>query len=88
MSRAEWRVALGEGWGHFKEELGHYWMGTKLLGVEVKIATRLLFKTLRGEPLTRWGCTSSIQLVDLTHSAWKRRLVSHSLKPCLVSFNP
>ena len=53
MSREEWRVAFGEGWAHFKEELGHYWMGTKLLWVEIKIATRLLFKTLRGEPLTR-----------------------------------
>ena len=53
MSREEWRVAFGEGWAHFKEELGHYWMGTKLLWTEVKIATRLLFKTLRGEPLTR-----------------------------------
>ena len=53
MSGAEWRVAIGTGWGHFKEELGHYWMGTKLLWVEVKIASRLLFKTTRGEALTR-----------------------------------
>lgn len=53
MSRGEWRVAVLWGWGHFKEEMGHYWMGTKLLWVEVKIASRLMFKTLRGEPLTR-----------------------------------
>ena len=53
MSREEWKTALGSGWRHFKEEMAHYWAGTKLLWVEIKIATRLLFKTLRGEPLTR-----------------------------------
>ena len=53
MSPAEWRKAIAYGWGHFKEELAHYWMGTKLLWVEVKIASRLVLKTLRGEPLTR-----------------------------------
>ncbi|ACO64597.1 predicted protein, partial [Micromonas commoda] len=53
MSRAEWRHAVSHGWHHFKDEMSHYWMGTKLLWVEVKIASRLLFKTLRGEQLTR-----------------------------------
>ena len=53
MSRAEWRHAVAHGWHHFKDEMSHYWMGTKLLWVEVKIASRLLFKTLRGEQLTR-----------------------------------
>ena len=53
MSRAEWRHAIKHGWDHFKDEMSHYWMGTKLLWVEVKIASRLLFKTLRGEQLTR-----------------------------------
>ena len=53
MSRAEWRHAMKHGWDHFKDEMSHYWMGTKLLWVEVKIASRLLFKTLRGEQLTR-----------------------------------
>ena len=53
MSRAEWRHAVAHGWRHFKDEMSHYWMGTKLLWVEVKIASRLLFKTLRGEQLTR-----------------------------------
>jgi len=53
MSPAEWKTACASTWHHFKDELRHYWMGTKLLWVEVKIARRLLFKTLRGEPLTR-----------------------------------
>ena len=53
MTREEWRVAASHGWHHFKDEMAHYWAGTKLLWVEIKIATRLLFKTLRGQPLTR-----------------------------------
>ena len=53
MTREEWRVAASGGWHHFKDEMAHYWAGTKLLWVEIKIATRLLFKTLRGQPLTR-----------------------------------
>ena len=53
MTREEWRVAASSGWHHFKDEMAHYWAGTKLLWVEIKIATRLLFKTLRGQPLTR-----------------------------------
>ena len=53
MTREEWRIAASGGWHHFKDEMAHYWAGTKLLWVEIKIATRLLFKTLRGQPLTR-----------------------------------
>ena len=53
MSHEEWLAATRSSWSHFKEEMAHYWAGTKLLWVEIKIATRLLFKTLRGEPLTR-----------------------------------
>jgi len=53
MSASDWRAATASTWAHFKEEMAHYWAGTKLLWVEIKIATRLLFKTLRGEPLSR-----------------------------------
>lgn len=53
MSKDEWRTAIAYGYSHFKDEMKHYWAGTKLLWVEIKIATRLLFKTLRGQPLTR-----------------------------------
>jgi LETM1 and EF-hand domain-containing protein 1 len=36
-----------------KHEIQHYWDGTKLLGYEVNISTKLLFKMLRGYELTR-----------------------------------
>lgn len=36
-----------------KHEMKHYWVGTKLLGTEVKIAAKLVFGLLQGEKLTR-----------------------------------
>ncbi|CAJ0755547.1 16629_t:CDS:10 [Entrophospora sp. SA101] len=36
-----------------KDELIHYWDGTKLLGLEIKISTKLLYKLLKGHKLTR-----------------------------------
>ncbi|CAG8716077.1 7882_t:CDS:10 [Cetraspora pellucida] len=36
-----------------KDELVHYWQGTKLLGLEIKISTKLLYKLLKGQKLTR-----------------------------------
>ncbi|CAG8556253.1 5113_t:CDS:10 [Paraglomus brasilianum] len=36
-----------------KDELVHYWHGTKLLGLEIKISTKLLYRLLKGEKLTR-----------------------------------
>ncbi|RIA89627.1 LETM1-like protein [Glomus cerebriforme] len=36
-----------------KDELIHYWHGTKLLGLEIKISTKLLYKLLKGQKLTR-----------------------------------
>ncbi|ORX86643.1 LETM1-domain-containing protein [Basidiobolus meristosporus CBS 931.73] len=36
-----------------KDELVHYWHGTKLLGLEIKISTKLLTKMVRGFSLTR-----------------------------------
>ncbi|TPX63225.1 hypothetical protein SpCBS45565_g06785 [Spizellomyces sp. 'palustris'] len=36
-----------------KEELLHYWHGTKLLGAEISISSRLLVKLLRGNRLSR-----------------------------------
>ena len=53
MSRDEWRVAARRGWGHVKEEAHHYWSGAKLLGVEVKIASRLSLKLMSGSELSR-----------------------------------
>ncbi|RIB16039.1 LETM1-like protein, partial [Gigaspora rosea] len=36
-----------------KDELVHYWQGTKLLGLEIKISTKLTYKLLKGQKLTR-----------------------------------
>ncbi|KAI9140228.1 LETM1-like protein-domain-containing protein [Paraphysoderma sedebokerense] len=36
-----------------KDEAIHYWHGTKLLAMEIRISSRLLFKLLRGQKLSR-----------------------------------
>ncbi|OSX64799.1 hypothetical protein POSPLADRAFT_1178344 [Postia placenta MAD-698-R-SB12] len=40
-------------WKKVKHEAQHYWHGSKLLGAEVRISSRLLWKILHGESLTR-----------------------------------
>jgi hypothetical protein len=40
-------------WEKIKHEAVHYWQGTKLLGAEVKISSRLLVKLVRGNSLSR-----------------------------------
>lgn len=40
-------------WKKVKEEALHYWHGTKLLGKEISISTRLLRRMVMGYPLTR-----------------------------------
>lgn len=40
-------------WAKVKHEASHYWSGTKLLGKEIKISSRLQMKLLRGKTLTR-----------------------------------
>lgn len=40
-------------WDKVKHEAKHYWDGTKLLGLEIKISSRLLIKLLTGYELTR-----------------------------------
>jgi LETM1 and EF-hand domain-containing protein 1 len=40
-------------WKKIKHEAAHYWNGTKLLVSEVKISSRLQWKILQGETLTR-----------------------------------
>lgn len=50
------RAALGSmdgTWQHIKEEAKHYWVGTKLLGVELRIAGRQSRRILLGHQLTR-----------------------------------
>ncbi|KAG0250592.1 hypothetical protein BG011_008220 [Mortierella polycephala] len=40
-------------WERFKNEMIHYWHGTKLLGKEIKISTKLAVRLLHGNRLTR-----------------------------------
>jgi LETM1 and EF-hand domain-containing protein 1, mitochondrial len=40
-------------WKKVKQEAAHYWHGSKLLVSEVRISTRLQWKILHGESLTR-----------------------------------
>lgn len=40
-------------WEKVKHELNHYWDGTKLLGAEIKISTRLALKMAAGYELSR-----------------------------------
>ena len=40
-------------WAKVKHEAQHYWHGSKLLAKEVRISTRLQWKILHGESLTR-----------------------------------
>ncbi|KAJ3154214.1 hypothetical protein HK101_001672, partial [Irineochytrium annulatum] len=40
-------------WERAKAEALHYWHGTKLLGAEISVSSRLLRKLLRGQQLTR-----------------------------------
>ena len=40
-------------WVRFKNEMHHYWIGTKLLAAETSISARLSLKALRGGELTR-----------------------------------
>ncbi|GMH33776.1 hypothetical protein BSKO_01610 [Bryopsis sp. KO-2023] len=43
----------GEQWKHIKEGGQHYWVGAKLLGADVRIASRLMLKTASGKELSR-----------------------------------
>ena len=40
-------------WKKVKHEAQHYWHGSKLLAAEVRISSRLQWKLLHGESLTR-----------------------------------
>jgi len=45
--------ALSRAWLKVKHEASHYWNGSKLLAKEVRIASRLQWKLLQGDSLTR-----------------------------------
>lgn len=40
-------------WDRVKDEASHYWAGTKLLGYEIKVSTKLLIKMISGYGLSR-----------------------------------
>lgn len=40
-------------WDRIKHEVAHYWSGTKLLGYEIKVSTKLIFKVAAGYGLSR-----------------------------------
>lgn len=44
---------MARAWKKVKHEAAHYWNGTKLLVSEVRISSRLQWKILQGEALTR-----------------------------------
>ena len=44
---------LSRAWSKVKHEASHYWNGSRLLAKEVKIASRLQWKLLQGDSLTR-----------------------------------
>eukprot|EP00892_Ulva_mutabilis_P004804 jgi/Ulvmu1/2696/UM014_0152.1 len=53
MSLSEWRQASSSTWATVKHEAHHYWVGFKLFGFELRVATRLIWKQLNGASLTR-----------------------------------
>lgn len=53
LPRAERKAAYADVWLVVKKEAKHYWIGTKLLGKDARIASRLVFQVLRGKQLSR-----------------------------------
>lgn len=53
MSREDWANKLRHFKDEFKSTLQHYWLGTKLLWVDVRISVRLLLKLASGKTLSR-----------------------------------
>ena len=61
-SSARWELGLQcltngffslRAWKKVKEEAHHYWVGTKLLGSNMHVSTKLIMRTMRGEVLSR-----------------------------------
>ncbi|KAG6388157.1 hypothetical protein SASPL_153356 [Salvia splendens] len=53
MSREDWANKLRHWKDEFKSTMQHYWLGTKLLWVDVRISLRLLLKLASGKTLSR-----------------------------------
>ena len=54
-TQADWVAWKAGAWKTVKHEAHHYWVGTKLLWLDMKIASRLAVKAGRGLELTRCG---------------------------------
>lgn len=50
---AQWRAQLSSWYSDVRSVLSHYWIGTKLLWTEVKIASKYIGKALNGKALSR-----------------------------------
>ena len=53
LSSSEWKAKRKEWWAAGKEVLKHYWIGSKLLWTEVKIASKYVRKAVGGKVLSR-----------------------------------
>ncbi|XP_010251395.1 PREDICTED: LETM1 and EF-hand domain-containing protein 1, mitochondrial-like [Nelumbo nucifera] len=53
MSREDWAKKLRYWKDEFKATMQHYWLGTKLLWVDIRISSRLLLKLASGKSLSR-----------------------------------
>lgn len=54
MPKEDWVAWKAGAWKTVKHEAHHYWVGTKLLGLDIKIASRLAIKAARGVELSRY----------------------------------
>jgi LETM1 and EF-hand domain-containing protein 1 len=61
---------VARAWKKIRHEAAHYWNGTKLLVSEVKISSRLQWKILQGETLTRRERRQVIFLLNVITSAF------------------
>ena len=59
MPKEDWAAWKAGAWKTVKHEAHHYWVGTKLLGMDIKIASRLAIKAARGVELSRYVCMSA-----------------------------
>ncbi|KAL4590954.1 hypothetical protein LXL04_003901 [Taraxacum kok-saghyz] len=53
MSREDWARKASELKNEFISSMKHYWLGIKLLGVDVRISSRMLVKLAQGKSLSR-----------------------------------
>lgn len=72
-------------WATVKKEAAHYWAGTKLLGQEIKISSKLQWKVLNGGTLTRRERRQASLLYAIVTSAaeltWTAQAYNHRFDP-------